>query len=152
MLIDWRLVLSFSLVFDIQWIYRQYLIDWTLSSSWIQSISVSNKNLTLHWLQNSCLGITIFLVFSYCAIWRVITCSPLTLRRCFIKTPQHLLSLFSETADCHSFLFTFNSPALHKYVSTSSPSKSSKFLIPLFLVKCSKLHSVFKILSKSWVH
>ena len=47
------------------------------------------------------------------------------------------------------FSFTFKSPALHEYVSASSLSKSSKFLILQFLVKCSKLHSVFKILSKS---
>ena len=48
-----------------------------------------------------------------------------------------------------SFSFTFKSPALHKYASASSLSKSSKFLILQFLVKCLKLHSVFKILSKS---
>ena len=47
------------------------------------------------------------------------------------------------------FSFTFKSPALDKYVSVSSLSKSSKFLILQFLVKCCKLHSVFKILSKS---
>ena len=47
------------------------------------------------------------------------------------------------------FSFTCKSPALHKYVSASSLSKSSKFLILQFLVKCCKLHSVFKILSKS---
>ena len=47
------------------------------------------------------------------------------------------------------FSFTFKSPALHKYASASSLSKSSKFLILRFLVKCCKLHSVFKILSKS---
>ena len=45
--------------------------------------------------------------------------------------------------------FTIKSPALHKYVSASFLSKSSKFLILQFLVKCYKLHSVFKILSKS---
>ena len=47
------------------------------------------------------------------------------------------------------FSFTFKSPTLHKYASASSLSKSSKFLILQFLVKCCKLHSVFKILSKS---
>ena len=47
------------------------------------------------------------------------------------------------------FSFTFKSPALHKYVSVSSLLKLSKFLILQFLVKCCKLHSVFKILSKS---
>ena len=45
--------------------------------------------------------------------------------------------------------FTFKSPDFHKYASASSLSKSSKFLILQFLVKCCKLHSVFKILSKS---
>ena len=49
------------------------------------------------------------------------------------------------------FSFTFKSPALHKYVSASSLSKSSKFLIMQFLVKCCKLHWVFKILSKSYM-
>ena len=47
------------------------------------------------------------------------------------------------------FSFTFKSPALHKYVPASSLSKSSKFLILQFLVKCCKLHSVFKIPLKS---
>ena len=47
------------------------------------------------------------------------------------------------------FSFTFKSPALYKYASASS--KSSKFLILQFLVKCCKLHSVFKILSKSYM-
>ena len=47
------------------------------------------------------------------------------------------------------FSFKFKSPALHKYASASSLSKSCKFLILQFLVKCWKLHSVFKILSKS---
>ena len=47
------------------------------------------------------------------------------------------------------FSFTFKSPALHKYASASSLSKSSKFLILQFLVKYCKLHSIFKILSKS---
>ena len=47
------------------------------------------------------------------------------------------------------FSFTFKSPALHKYASVSSLSKSSKFLILQFLVKCCNLHSVFKVLSKS---
>ena len=47
------------------------------------------------------------------------------------------------------FSFTFKSPALHKYASALSLSKSFKFLILRFLVKWCKLHSVFKILSKS---
>ena len=47
------------------------------------------------------------------------------------------------------FSFTFKSPALHKYASASSLSKSSKFLILQFLVNCFKLHSVSKIVSKS---
>ena len=49
------------------------------------------------------------------------------------------------------FSFAFESPALYKYASVSSLSKSSKFLILQLLVKCSKLHSVFKILSKSYM-
>ena len=36
-------------------------------------------------------------------------------------------------------------------MSASSPSKLSKFLILQFLVKCSKLHSVFKILPKLYM-
>ena len=48
-----------------------------------------------------------------------------------------------------SFPFTFKRHALHKYASASSHSKSSKFLILQFLVKCWKQHSVFQILSKS---
>ena len=47
------------------------------------------------------------------------------------------------------FFFTCKSPALHKYASSSSLSKSSKFLILQFLVTCCKLHSAFKILKKS---
>ena len=47
------------------------------------------------------------------------------------------------------FFLTFNSSALHKYTSTSSLSKPSKFLILQFLVKFYKLHSVFKFLPKS---
>ena len=46
------------------------------------------------------------------------------------------------------FSFTFKNPTLHKCASASSHSKSSKFLILQFLVKCCKLYSVFKILSK----
>ena len=105
----------------------------------------------LHWRQNSCPGIILtFLVFNCSTIWRVITCSPLTLWRCFINTPHHLLSLLSKMQQMViPFSFTFNSPAIHKYVSASARSKASKFLIPQFLVKCSKLYSVFKILSKS---
>ena len=45
--------------------------------------------------------------------------------------------------------FTFKSLILHKYASASSLSKSSKLLILQFLVKCCKLHSAFKFLSKS---
>ena len=74
--------------------------DWTLSWSAIQWVSntVSNKNLALHWRQNSYPDTTlIFLVFSCQAIWRVISSSPLTFRQCFINTPQHLLSLLSKT-------------------------------------------------------
>ena len=47
------------------------------------------------------------------------------------------------------FSFTFKSAALHKYAFASSHLKSSKFFILQFLVKCCKLYSVFKILSKS---
>ena len=62
------------------------------------SESVSNKNLALYWRQNSCPGTTlIFFVFSCWTIWRLITCSRLTLRQSFINTAQHLLSLLSKT-------------------------------------------------------
>ena len=50
-----------------------------------------------------------------------------------------------------SFPFTFKSPAFRNYVSASSLSKPSKFLILQFLEKCYKFHSAFKILSKSHV-
>ena len=49
------------------------------------------------------------------------------------------------------FSFTFKSPALHRYATASSLSKSSKFLILQFQVKCCKMHSVFKILPKSYM-
>ena len=69
---------------------------WTLSSSSIQWVSVSNKNLALHWQRNSYPGITlVFFIFICKAIWRVITFLPW--RRCFINTPQHLLSFLSKT-------------------------------------------------------
>ena len=85
MTIDW----AFTLVFDIQWIHCQYLQQIELYLHHQFNESVSNKNLALHWPQNSCPGIGLtFLVFSCWAIWRVITCSPLTLRWCFINTPH----------------------------------------------------------------
>ena len=49
------------------------------------------------------------------------------------------------------FSFTSKGLALDKYASASSLSKSSKFLILQFLLKCCVLHSVFKILSKSHI-
>ena len=120
------------------------------------SESISNKNLALHWQQNSCCGTRlIFFVFICWAIWRVITCLPL--QRFFTNyttftfpslksVTKHLLIMQYMVIP---FSFTFKSPALHKYTSASSLSKSSKFLIQQFLVKCCKLHSVFKILYKS---
>ena len=48
-----------------------------------------------------------------------------------------------------SFSFTCKNPALLKYVFASSLSRSPKFFILQFLMKCCKLYSVFKILSKS---
>ena len=54
---------------------------------------------------------------------------------------KHLFTMY------HMFIpfsFTFKSTALHKYLSGSSLSKSPKFLILQFLVKSSKLHSVFR--------
>ena len=73
----------------------------------------------------------------YCTTF---TFSPLKsiTKHLFIK--QHMFIPFSVI---------FKSPALDKYASTSSLSKSSKFLILQFLVKCCKSHSVFKIPSKS---
>ena len=152
------LIRAFPLVFDIQRINCQHLEQIEIYLDHQYSESVSNKNVALHWRRNSCPGATlIFLVFSCWAIWRVITCSPLTLRQCFINTPQHLLSFLQKhyqtpvhnVAYGHSFLLHIKSPALHKYLSPLSLLKSSKFLIPQFLVKCCKLHSVFKILLKS---
>ena len=49
------------------------------------------------------------------------------------------------------FSFTFKSPALHRYATASSLSKLSEFLILQFQVKCCKMHSVFKILPKSYM-
>ena len=49
------------------------------------------------------------------------------------------------------FSFTFKSPSLHKYASSSSLSKSSKFWILHFLMKWCKLHLVVKLLSKPYV-
>ena len=96
---DWfQLIGAFSLVSDIERIHCQYLSHIEIYLHHQYSESVSNKNLALYWRQNSCLGTTlIFLVFSCCAIWRVITYSPLTFQQCFINTPQHLLSLLSKT-------------------------------------------------------
>ena len=47
------------------------------------------------------------------------------------------------------FSLTCKTHVLRKYASASSLPQSSKFLILQFLVKCCKLHSVSKILSKS---
>ena len=85
-----QLIGAFSLVSDIQWIHCQYLQQIEIYLEHQYSESVSNKSLALCWRQNGCLGRT-FLVFSCWAIWRVITCSPLTLQQCFINTAQHLL-------------------------------------------------------------
>ena len=97
----------------------------------------------------------IFLVFRCWSIWRMITCWPLTLWQCFINTAQYLLSLLSKTlpntcSQCSEW--SFLSPSYLKvllYASASSLSKSSRFLILKFLVKCCKLLSVFKTPSKS---
>ena len=93
-----QLIGVFSLLFDIQWIHCQYLQQIEIYLDHQYSESVSNKNLALHWRQDSCPSTTlIFLVFSCWAIWRVIICSSLTLRRYFINTAQHLLFLLSKT-------------------------------------------------------
>ena len=98
MRVSWQVKRQLIGVFDIQWIHCQYLWQTELYLDHQYSESVSNKNLALRRRQNSCLGTTlIFLVFSCWAVWRVITCSRLTLRRCFINTPQHSLSLLSKT-------------------------------------------------------
>ena len=102
MCVSWQvkcqLIGAFSLVFDIQWIHCQNLQQIELYLDDEYGESVSKTNVALHWRQNSCPGTTFkFLVFNYWAIWRVTTCSPLTLRICFINTPQHLLSLLSKT-------------------------------------------------------
>ena len=154
-----QLIGAFSLVFDNQWIHCHYLLQIEIYLDHQYSESSSNRNLTLHWWQNSCPGIALILLnFRYWAIWRVVTCSTLTLRRCFINTlhdiyfpssQKHYQTPVHKVAYGHPFSFTFKSPALHQYASVSSLSKSSRFLILRFLMKCSKLHSVFKILSKS---
>ena len=98
------------------------------------------------------------MIFSCWAIWRVITCSPLTLRIYFVNTTQYLLFLLSKTlpnicSQCS--VWSFLSPShlkvmlsTHKYVPASSLSRPSKFLTLQFLEKCCILHSIFKILSK----
>ena len=72
----------------------------------------------------------------YCTIF---TFSPLKNITKHLFIMQHMVILLS---------FTFKGPAFHKYAFVSSLSNSSEFLIPQFLVKCYKLHSVFKIPSK----
>ena len=129
--------------------------DWTLSGHQYND-SVSNKNLALHRRQNNCPGITlIFLVFSCWAIWRVITCSFLKLRQCFINTPQHLLSLLSKIlpntcSQCS--IWSFLSPSYSKVLLSTNTCLPHLFQNHLqFLVKCCKLLSIFKILSKSHI-
>ena len=73
------------------------LTDWTLSWSSIQGVCLYQK-FSFRLTANSFPGTTlIFLAFSCWAILRVITCLPLTLQRCFMNTPQHLLLLLSKT-------------------------------------------------------
>ena len=95
------------------------------------------------------------MVFSCWSIWRMMTCSPLTLQRCFINTAQHLLSFLSKTlphtcswCSILSFLSPWHLKVL-LYASATSLSKSSKSLILKFVVKPFKLHLVFKSPSKS---
>ena len=58
---------AISLVFDNQLIHCQYLQEIEIYLDDQYSESVSNKNLALHWQQNSCPGIALtFLVFSCC--------------------------------------------------------------------------------------
>ena len=78
--------------------FSEFIVSICNRLNFILIINTVSLYLALHWRQNSCPGTTlIFLVFSYWAIWRVITCLSWTLRQCFINTPQHLLSLLSET-------------------------------------------------------
>ena len=75
-----QLIGAFSLVFDIQWTQCQYLEQIEIYLDHQYSESLSNKNSTLHWRQNSCRGTTlIFFFFSCWAIWSVITCSTCSL-------------------------------------------------------------------------
>ena len=144
------------MVFDI---HCQYLQQIEIYLDQQYSEPVSNKNLALHWRQDSCPVTTlIFLVFSCWAIWRVITCSPFNFATIFNQYCTTFTFPPLKKITKHRFIiqhmvipfsFKFTNPALHKYTSSSSLSKSSKFLILQFLVKCCKLHSVFKILSKS---
>ena len=77
---------------------RESFLSQPEHSIWVLIINTVGLNLALHWRQDSCPGTTlIFMVFSCWAIWRVITCSPLTLQRYFINSAQHLLSLLSKT-------------------------------------------------------
>ena len=92
-----QLIGAFTLVFEIQWIHYQYLQEIELNLDHQCNESSSYRNLALHWRQNSFPGTTlIFLAFSHWAIWRVITCSPLTLWQCFINSPKYLLYLLSK--------------------------------------------------------
>ena len=61
----------------------------------INTVSLSNKNSTLHWRQNSCPGTTlIFFVFSCWAICNVITCSACSLFP--VKLVEFLRTLSQE--------------------------------------------------------
>ena len=123
------------------------------------SESVSKKNLALHLRRNSCPGTTlIFFGFQLLSHLEsdhqftfnfATTFHPYSTTFTFPPLKNITKHLFIIQHMVVPFSFTFKNHALHKYASASSLSKPSKFLILQFLVKCCKLHSVFKILTKS---
>ena len=102
----WQLTGNISFVFDIQWIHSHYLWQIQLCLDYQYSESVSNKNLALHWRQNSCPGTTL-IFFGF-----------------------QLLSHFES-----DHLFTFNFPTMYRqYCTTLTFSPLRNITKHLFLM------------------
>ena len=61
------------------------------------------------------------MVFSCWFIWRLITCSPLTLPWCFINTPQHLLSFSQKHYQTPAHNVSYDHSFLSHIQKSSSP-------------------------------
>ena len=122
----------------------------------INTVSLSRTKIQLYTDNNGCLGTALIFFgfqqlsylesdhlfnFNFATMFRQY-CSTLT-----FSSPKRYQTLVHNVA--YHLSFTFKSPALQNYTSASSLSNSPKALILQFLVKCGKLHSVFKVLSKS---